>query len=128
MLITKSELKKWKAKVPENQDSKPFTLADIEKIYDKMLGKEDKMKETSVVYRCDNCNTILSKDDEGKKHLSINFGKHSGWVDKFLADDYVRFDRWLYIKPEIIWRKHFCDGKCLAHYVEVKIFSQARNG
>ena len=86
------------------------------------------MKEVIEVYRCDNCSAVLSENGEGKKHLSLNFKEHSGWVDKTIPFNPTFSDsKWQHINPEIVGIKHFCNGECLANYVEVVIFSQGRN-
>ena len=88
------------------------------------------MKEVMEVYRCDNCSAVLSEDGEGKKHLSLIFKQHSGWVDK-TQENIANVNchcKWQHLNPQIEGIKHFCDGRCLAHYFEVEIFSQARNG
>lgn len=39
------------------------------------------MKEITTIYMCDNCAKMLSEDGKGDKHLSLNFGRKSGWVE-----------------------------------------------
>lgn len=68
------------------------------------------MKEITTKYRCDSCNTVLS--GKGKKHISINFGRHSGWVDMVSAGS----DIWQHVGVEVLGIRHFCDSKCLAKY------------
>ena len=75
------------------------------------------MKET--VYKCNHCEKVLSCDSEKihKKHLSINFGAHSGQVD-YIFSKYGNSARaWSYIK-KLEGIKQFCDTKCMAKFMD----------
>lgn len=66
-----------------------------------------------VIYKCDECNKILSDDNNIKNiHLSINFAQHSGWVKPSL--NYIP-GCWHH-ETKLNGIKQFCDEKCLAKF------------
>jgi len=69
-----------------------------------------------IIYVCDNCGAILSDPLEKihKKHLSINFGEHSGWVE---PEEDLDANSWHHFK-EVEGIKQFCNGKCLKEYFQ----------
>lgn len=74
------------------------------------------MKTTTITYKCDNCKKVLSKNGEGKSHLSINFNNYSGWVAKRDIDTRI-FRSWQHTQ-RIKGIMQFCNGKCLGQYFD----------
>jgi hypothetical protein len=63
-------------------------------------------------YACDYCGKEVVK-----KHLSINFGGHSGWVDNVdFAPDNAHGWKHVQSFTRDRWIGQFCNGKCLEDY------------
>ena len=68
------------------------------------------MKQIKEIYSCDNCQKEFGK----RKHLSINFGNHSGWVGEQNDGALKRWGR----TSQVYGIKHFCNGTCMGKYFD----------
>ncbi len=64
-----------------------------------------------IIYKCDQCNNILSDDKINEKHLSLSFNHNSGW-----AKGQENSNRGIFTST-ISGIHQFCDTKCLSKYL-----------
>ncbi len=74
------------------------------------------MKEThtTITYRCDSCNKVLSDGKrQHKRHLSLAFSGYCGFVERNPEGD-----SWRHVTLVETGIKQFCDTACLSAFVE----------
>lgn len=74
------------------------------------------MKEisTTVIYRCDSCNKVLSDGKRvHKRHLSLAFSGYCGFVER------DSLDNWKHVTLVETGIKQFCDIACLGAFVDL---------
>lgn len=68
-----------------------------------------------TIYKCDQCGEVLSDDKTHKSHLSLNFNRDSGLVEK---TDFNMCGHKVYeFKTGIQGIHQFCDTKCLSKFI-----------
>lgn len=72
-----------------------------------------KETQTTTIYRCDQCETILSDDKRThKRHLSLAFSGHCGFVEPGLSG------QWVHVTLVETGIKQFCNTACLGAFME----------